>query len=128
MKSSDTEEGGAKKRRAPGILKQPHAFIDQPEPFTDVQSGENNAEQNRGPQKSSRLGFVSGFRGVYRTEHRQAAGDEDGRHNQDVEYAGAEFERRRPIDARSAQITVPVKEDSKGRRIGDNEQPHRQFS
>src|SRR5215469_18575576 len=57
MKARDREEGGAKHGRAPGVLKEAHAFADQLEPLADVEKREQNAagDRNKGPADGAHL-------------------------------------------------------------------------
>src|ERR1700722_18289292 len=66
MQSRDAEKCCAKKRRTPGILKQAHTVVEQTKPFADVQAGENDAQEDRGPKKASRLAFIPGLGGIDR--------------------------------------------------------------
>src|SRR5271170_1572974 len=122
------EESGAKQRRTPRILEHTNAFIDETNPFTNVEPGKYQTQQNRGPEKAPSLCLVAGFGGVNGAKHRQAAREKDERHEHDVQYARVKAERSWPVGARRTQVAISEKQRSERHRVGDNEQPHRQFS
>src|SRR6266849_7312477 len=88
VQPGDAKKGRTKQTGSPGILEQPHAFTDQPEPFTNMQEGESSSCRRRDENPAEGLRLVPLLRRPDTNQHGQTAGDQNQRHEHDVHNAG----------------------------------------
>jgi hypothetical protein len=127
VETRDAEKAGTEVGRpAQRIPEQPPALADHMRPFPQVENGEKGPQKHREAHPAQAASLIAGLRREDARKHREAAGEQNNRHQEGVEYR-RHFERVGPIEAADAQVGVSKEERRESHRVRGDEQPHRQL-
>src|SRR5579862_5410088 len=120
VKARDTEERGSKKRRSPWIAEQTHAFIDKPQPFANVQEGEDGSQRGSHHRPHECGPSVGSLCCPHTKQHGEAACEQDESH---CHYIHNAMKWTWPGGCPIANKAVGHETRRKGSRVSDDEQP-----